>query len=398
MADDLYFNAVQLKYELSKCLSCKSKPCTLACPVSCCPQEFIAKAKEGDFAGAIEAIRSKNPMGQTCGLICPDTFCMKACVRGKIDAPVNIPKVQATIMHSHAAACEPVSITGNGRKVAVIGAGPAGFAAVNVLAGLGYTVDVFDADSKIGGALNMIPESRLPRDVIERDWGCIAGYNNITLHLKTAVEDENELLNKGYDGVIVATGEPETVDLNVVGEEYVLSHIEYLKNPKKYITDGNVAVIGGGNVAVDCAIVACENGATNVEMFVRRRLGDMRITARERNHLLEHNVDITTMTRICGVEKVGDTLTLATCKTRFNDGRLEDIPNTVIKIPGFKYAVKAIGSRSERKTDTDKIIYAGDCRNGSSTIVQALSSGQKAAFLLHKSIAEQDLYDSNEGV
>lgn len=393
MSEDLYFNAVQLKYELSKCLSCKSKPCTLACPVSCCPQEFIAKAKDGDFAGAIEAIRSKNPMGQTCGLICPDTFCMKACIRGKIDAPVNIPKVQATIMHNHASSCKPVSVTGNGKKVAVIGAGPAGFAAVNILAGLGYTVDVFEAESKIGGALNMIPESRLPKEVIERDWGCIAGYNNINLNLNTTVADEHSLLSKGYEGVVVATGEPETVDLNVPGEEYAFSHIEYLKNPKKYATDGNVAVVGGGNVAVDCAIVASENGAANVEMFVRRRIGDMRITAKERNHLLEHNVDITTMTRICGIEKSGDTLILATCKTRFNDGRLEDIPDTVIKISGFKYVVKAIGSRAVKKDDTDRIIYAGDCRNGSSTIVQALSSGQKAAFLLHKNIAEQNLYE-----
>ncbi len=393
MAEELYFNAVQLKYELSKCLSCKSKPCTQACPVSCCPQEFIAKAKDGDYAGAIDAIRSKNPMGQTCGLICPDTFCMKACIRGKIDHPVNIPKVQATIMHDHANACEPVKVESNGRKVAVIGAGPAGFAAVNVLAGLGYIVDVFEADEKIGGALNMIPESRLPKEVIERDWGCIAGYNNINLHLKTTISDEHNLLQKGYDGVIVATGEPDVVELNIPGEEYTLSHIDYLKNPKNYITDGNVAVIGGGSVAVDCAIVASENGAENVEMFVRRRFGDMKITAKERDHLLEHNVDVTTKTRICGVEKVADTLTLHTCKTRFKDGRLEDIPNTVVKIPDFKYVVKAIGSRAPKKDDTDKIIYAGDCRNGSSTIVQALSSGQKAAFLLHKNIAEQNLYE-----
>lgn len=393
MSEDLYFNSVQLKYELSKCLSCKSKPCTLACPVSCCPQEFIAKAKEGDFSGAIEAIRSKNPMGQTCGLICPDTFCMKACIRGKIDAPVNIPKVQATIMHNYAVACEPVRIESNGMKVAVIGAGPAGFAAVNILAGLGYVVDVFEASEKIGGALNMIPVSRLPREVIERDWGCIAGYNNINLHLKTSVSDEHTLIKKGYDGVIVATGEPDAVDLGVPGEEYALSHMDYLGNPSNYSTEGNVAVIGGGSVAVDCAITAKEQGAVNVEMFVRRRIGDMKITSRERNHLLSHGIDITTMTRVCGIDKCGDTYTLHTCKTRFNDGRLEDIPDTLIKIPGFNYVVKAIGSKSERKSDTDRIIYAGDCRHGASTIVEALSSGQKAAFLLHKNIAEKELYD-----
>lgn len=93
----LYLTRAQLISELGRCLGCKSKPCMNACPVNCNPQEFIAKAKANDFAGAVETITRNNPMGQTCGLICPDKFCMQACTRAGIDFPINIPRVQATI-------------------------------------------------------------------------------------------------------------------------------------------------------------------------------------------------------------------------------------------------------------------------------------------------------------
>ena len=97
-AKNLYLSKIQLKAELERCLNCPSKPCMSACPVNCSPQEFIAQAKSGYFEQAVETISRNNPMGQTCGLICPDKFCMKACTRSHIDFAVNIPKVQATIL------------------------------------------------------------------------------------------------------------------------------------------------------------------------------------------------------------------------------------------------------------------------------------------------------------
>lgn len=123
----LYLTRAQLISELGRCLGCKSKPCMNACPVNCNPQEFIAKAKANDFAGAVETITRNNPMGQTCGLICPDKFCMQACTRAGIDFPINIPRVQATILEKYrtAESAAHPKLPANGKKVAVIGAGPA---------------------------------------------------------------------------------------------------------------------------------------------------------------------------------------------------------------------------------------------------------------------------------
>ena len=121
MKQNLYYNNVQLKAELGKCLNCKTKPCMYACPVNCCPQEFIQNAIDGKFEDAVGSICKNNPMGETCGLICPDCFCMKACLRSNIDAPVNIPKIQATIMHKYHKKNYDLDIVPNAKKVAEIG-------------------------------------------------------------------------------------------------------------------------------------------------------------------------------------------------------------------------------------------------------------------------------------
>ena len=132
---NLYLSRAQLVAELGRCLNCKTQPCMNACPVNCNPREFIARAKEGDFAGAVEAITRYNPMGQTCGLICPDKFCMRACTRTAIDFPINIPRVQATILEKYRTAKNAAhpKLPANGKKIAVIGAGPAGIAATSEL-------------------------------------------------------------------------------------------------------------------------------------------------------------------------------------------------------------------------------------------------------------------------
>ena len=178
-----------------------------ACPVNCSPQEFISHAKNGDFEQAVATITRNNPMGQTCGLICPDKFCMKACTRSRIDFAVNIPKVQATILENYRnPSAEVKAIRPNGRKVAVIGAGPAGLAAAAELGKQGYYVCLYEASDKIGGALNMIPDERLPYEAIAKDWSFIFNRDFITLYLTTKIGCPSDLFSQGFDGVIVATG------------------------------------------------------------------------------------------------------------------------------------------------------------------------------------------------
>ena len=378
----LYLNKAQLRAELDRCLNCKTQPCMHACPVNCSPQEFINHAKEGDFDGAVKTILRNNPLGQTCGLICPDKFCMKACIRNRIDFAVNIPKVQATILENYRPEKESFAhITPNGVKVAVIGAGPAGLAASSVLAKAGCRVVLFECRNQIGGALNLIPDERLPHEVIEKDWSYIFNPELVELKLNHKVADVLAL-KSDFDWIIVASGEPNLVNLGIEGEEYAVSYMEYLSNPQQYATTGKVAIIGGGNVAADCAFTAKANGAAEVEMFVRRRIADMRISKAEHLELLEREIDISPMTSPDKIEPDSDKFTLYVHKNRFVDGKLTPIENSSLKLNGFSLVIKAIGSRADSKIEDEHIIYAGDCKTGGSTIVEAISSGMAAAELI----------------
>ena len=381
----LYLNKIQLKTETERCLKCPTAPCSKACPVGCNPMEFIAFAKNGEWEKAVRSIVTINPMGQTCGLICPDKFCMKTCTRGNIDFPINIPKIQATIMENHYPENKrTISESKNDFKIAVIGAGPAGIAAASELAVHGYNVSIFESSDKIGGALNMIPEDRLPHSVIERD--CLHALDSdlIDLHLNSIIPSAKSLLKeKGYAKVIVATGEPNVSLLNIDGQELSVNHVEYLYNPEKYTAIGKVAVIGGGNVAIDCAFTAIKNGATQVEMIVRRRLSDMRISKHEYLELIDKKINVLTLTSPQKIVKDKDKLTLFVCRNNLIEGKAQMVENSTAALTDFDLVITAVGSRANAKENDDPdIIYAGDCLNGGSTLVEALASGKKAAVAI----------------
>lgn len=383
----LYLNKPQLDAELFKCLNCISKPCMSACPVNCSPQDFIQKAKNNDFLGAVQSICKNNPMGHTCGLICPDTFCMKACLRGKIDYPINIPMVQATLINKYRQdITDTEKAPDNGKKIAIIGAGPAGMAAAWALVKSGYSVKLFEKSNKVGGALNLIPDYRLPYEVIEDDWNYIKRIGNAEIEFNTYIENPVELLTNGFDGVVVAVGEQNGINLGIDGEENVLPYAEYLKNPRDYITNGKVGIIGGGNVAADCAITAKNLGAKEVSVFVRRKIFDMKVTKKEMEELFEKQIDLVTTTRVCRIEKNANNFAVYTCSTQLRDKGYEDIDNSVIKRDNFDLIIKAIGSRAERPIECDNLVYAGDCKNGGSTIVEAVASGINTAKLLHNKL------------
>ena len=386
MKKQLYLNNAQLEAELSRCLNCKNPPCMTACPVHCNPAEFIRITKEGKHQQAADSIFRTNPMGQSCGLVCPEKFCMNACTRSKIDFPINIPKVQATILNNTTPL--PILATPNNHKVAIIGAGPAGIASAAKLAENGIYAEIFEATDYVGGALNLIPDYRLPPEVINRDWQNVSKNPLITLRLSYCVDDPSFLLQTGFEAVIIATGEPKITDLGIPGEELAVTYVDHLKYPDKFRTCGNVAVIGGGAVAADCAITAKLNGAGNVEMFVRRKISDMKVTTQERDFLIENAIDITTMTRVKKIylNPQNNSLNLITAKNHFVDGKLTELENTEICRSGFDLVVKAIGSFADKYDDSERIIYAGDCKIGSSTLVEALASGQQAAQKIIKNL------------
>lgn len=372
----------QLKTELEKCLHCAAKPCMKACPVHCSPCDFIAAAKAGEWQKAAELIERQNPLAQSCGLICPDKFCQKACIRANLDKAIKIPAVQAAIMQKARSEHEFKinSAAGNGKKIAVIGSGPAGIGAAAVLLEQGCSVTMFEKSDKIGGALNLIPEERLPREAIAADWQKFAEHPRFEIKLNTAAAGYADLLQQGFDGVIAAVGEQTGRRLDIEGENLCVSYIDYLSNPQKYQTCGNAAVIGGGEVALDCALTAKRLGGT-VEMFVRRRLSDMRMGLDDYAELIDNEINITTMTRVGKVQQDSNSLTAYTVKTRFNSaGKLEDIPNTETARPDFSLIILALGSScKEEKISDRRIVYAGDCVSGGSTAVEAVASGKAAA-------------------
>jgi dihydropyrimidine dehydrogenase (NAD+) subunit PreT len=411
VSNNLYYTDAQLQAELDRCLYCAEKPCLDGCPASCSPADFIMAAKQGqkqDIARSASEILQANPMGESCGAICPDAFCMKACSRAGFDNPINIPKLQATIVHNarmSGAFVTPEKPAKNGKKVAVIGAGPAGIAAVAVLARKGYEVTIFDDRAKAGGAASLIPEERLPEAVIQRDFDYAMSLGHTQAKFNTEVKDPAKLLGEGFDAVLVSVGEPESTTLGVDGDkDNSIAFTEYLKDASKYATNGAVAIIGGGAVAVDCASEAKKHGARQVEMFVRRTVGEMRLTGHERQILLDNLVDITTRTRVMEVKAEDGKKTLVTCKTTPPENHvagqsLLDIEGTKVDRKGFDHVIMAIGGKQSylggwklvRDPKNEAVFYGGDCVHGGSTAVEAVASGKNAA-------AEIDAYLSGAKV
>lgn len=380
---ELYLKQPQLKAELEKCLQCKTKPCKAACPVSCSPCDFIKYAKEGNFDKAAEEILRQNPLGETCGLICPDKFCMKACTRANLDASIKIPAVQAAIMQK----ANEVFVDGNpdnGKKIAVVGLGPAGIGAVAEALKQGFSVDAFEKESSVGGALNLIPNERLPKEVLLKEWQRISNNPRLQVNFSIEVSNYKSLLNKDYDAIVIALGEQKSRKLGIEGEQFALDYTEYLQNPQKYVISGHVMIVGGGAAAVDCALTAARQGARHTEMLVRRGISNMRITAAERDSLLQAAVDITAMTKPLKIEKSGDKVIVDTIKTEFDEqGKLVEVAGTQIKRNNIDLVITALGSdRAEEPVENPKIIYAGDFITGGSTAVQAVASGKKTIDMI----------------
>lgn len=381
----IYLSKPQLEAELNRCLNCKNMPCMKACPVHCNPQAFITAAKEGNGELSAKLISDENPFGQTCGLICPDKFCMKACTRRLIDFPINITKVQATLMEKFRNFKYDYSnVVPNGKKIAIIGAGPSGIAAAYFLARNGFKCVIFERGNQIGGALNLIPHERLPKDAILKDWEFVNNSDLISVVFESDISNPSELFSQGFDEVLIAGGEPNCAKLNIEGEDLAVSYLEYLAQPEKYITTGNVAVIGGGNVAADCAIVAQAQGAVYVEMFVRRGLSDMRITPAERHEILERKISVSAGTSPDKIIKTGEKYSLFVHKNRFNGEKWEPISDTSVELPDFDLIIRAIGAKADEKQFDSRLIYIGDCKTGGSTLVEAMADAKNTAFELIK--------------
>lgn len=308
--------------EANRCLNCKNKPCVSGCPVGVRIPEFIEKIREGDIAAAYDIIKSTNGLPAVCGRVCPqESQCESKCVRGIKGEPVGIGRLErycADYMSDKA--LKPEKPAHNGHKVAVVGSGPSGLSCASDLARLGYEVTVFEAFHTAGGVLMYgIPEFRLPKATVQRE---IDGLRDLGVEVKTdmvigKILSVDELFEQGYEAVFIGTGAGLPNFMGIEGESLVgvYSANEYLTRAnlmKAYLDDYDtpivrskaIAVVGGGNVAMDAARSALRLGAEHVYIVYRRSADEMPARREEVHHAGEEGIEFKYLTN--PVEILGD--------------------------------------------------------------------------------------------
>ncbi len=402
--DALLMTKHQLQAELLRCEYCEEKPCKEACPVNCSPFDFIMAARVGnpsDIKRSAAEIMHNNPLGGVCGMVCPDTLCMAACTHKKFDGSINIPQVQATIVQraKELGGIPEFSIpVPNGMKVAVVGGGPAGLGTAAALAQMGYAVDIFETRDQLGGMMMLIPDHRLDKMVAETDIEFAVSLGEIQVKTGTKIENPEELLAQGYKAVCVTVGLWKPIELGIENENLAIKMVDLLSNPSAYSFNGRVAVVGGGATAIDCAISAKDRGAEHVELFMLEKLSEMPLTPRERQELLDFDIEVNGRIRVSRIIKDEQGVSgIETMKVQLGEGQsfspanVHDISGTDGVRSDFNAVIIAIGMRSILQSDqVDGIFYAGDMLTGPKTVVEAVASGKNAAISIDAYLKEQE--------
>ncbi len=310
--------------EANRCLNCKNKPCVGGCPVAIDIPAFIAKIREEDLEGAYKILSKSSSLPAVCGRVCPqESQCESKCVRGIKGEPVAIGRLERFVAdwHMNNSTEKPVKPESNGHKVAVIGAGPAGLTCAGDLAKKGYEVTIFEALHLAGGVLSYgIPEFRLPKTIVQKE---IDELKNLGVKIDTdfvigKTLSVDELFDEyGFESVFIGSGAGLPRFMNIPGENLkgVYSANEFLTRTnlmKAYKPDSttpikhstNVAVVGGGNVAMDAARCAKRLGAEKVYIIYRRGEEELPARKEEVHHAKEEGIIFTLLTN--PVEILGD--------------------------------------------------------------------------------------------
>ena len=314
--------------EAARCLNCKNMPCVSGCPVNVHIPAFIAKVRELDFEGAYQVINQSSSLPAVCGRVCPqETQCESKCVRGIKGEAVGIGRLERFVADWHNSHCTeaPKLPQPNGHKVAIVGSGPSGLTCAGDLAKLGYKVTVYEALHLAGGVLVYgIPEFRLPKTIVQKEVDTLKALGvdvetNVVIG-KTLTVDE--LFEMGNEAVFIGSGAGLPRFMGIPGESLkgVYSANEFLTRSnlmKAYESDSTtpsmhaqkVAVVGGGNVAMDAARTALRLGAEKVYIVYRRSLEELPARKEEVEHAMEEGIEFKLLnnpTRIIGFENPDD--------------------------------------------------------------------------------------------
>jgi len=432
------FNEVALGYskesamrEASRCLNCKNSPCVEGCPVNVQIPKFIKLIKEGDFMGAIHTIKETNSLPAVCGRVCPqEVQCEARCVLGKKGEPVAIGRLERFAADYELAMGDvriPPIPEKTGKKVAVVGAGPAGLTVAGELAKKGHDVTIFEALHKAGGVLVYgIPEFRLPKAIVQREVDYVEKLG-VKIKVDTIIGQTttvDELFEQGYDAIFIGTGAGLPYFMNIPGENLngVYSANEFLTRAnlmKAYLfpeydtpvrVGSRVAVIGGGNVAMDAARVSKRLGADHVYLIYRRSRAEMPARAEEVHHAEEEGIEFRLLTapvRVIGDEQ-GWVKGIECVKMELGEpdasGRRRPVeikgsnhvidvdviivaigqgPNPILTSTTEGLKLRKTGNieadPETGKTSRKGVFAGGDIVTGAATVILAMGAGRKAA-------------------
>jgi glutamate synthase (NADPH/NADH) small chain len=422
--------------EASRCLQCKKPKCVDGCPVEVKIPEFIQLIADGDFIGAAKKLKEDNSLPAVCGRVCPqESQCEALCILGKKDDPVAVGRLErfaADYERDQGTVELPQIPPPTGKKVAVVGSGPAGLTLAGDLIKFGHQVTIFEALHKPGGVLVYgIPEFRLPKDIVyaEVDYlkrlGVEIKYNYVIGKILTV----DEIFEMGYDAVFLGVGAGLPVFMNIPGENLcgIYSANEYLTRSnlmKAYLfpeydtpiaRGKNVAVIGGGNVAMDSARTALRLGSDNVHIVYRRSKTELPARAEEVHHAEEEGVQFKFLTApiryignedgwVVGMECIemelgepddsgrrrpvpieGSNFTLdvdlavVAIGTGANPIITGTVPNLELNKWGYIVADEATG-----KTSREGVYAGGDIVTGAATVILAMGAGRNSSQAIHQ--------------